>query len=311
MKPNFIYQGIAHVFIVLFLYSGLTKIMDVNAFRDQLASSPLLEGIAGLVTWVLPIVEILMVVILFIPRTRVVGLYASLILMFLFTMYLLVIQHLDDRLSCSCGGIIEALSPTQHMVFNLLCIGLGAIGIYAKGHNTISIRRRWIATFLSAFLLLVVSWMVAAAASTAPVARTGKEGRMIPSFSLLLADSMTHLSTKEIPDGKPFIVVGFSPYCPHCQGEIQDIIHHIGQFKETHFYLVTSFPVSDVKKFYNRFQLDKYPNITVGSDSTNTFLSYFNWHKIPYTAIYDGKKRLAQTIAGRANIASILRCIKS
>jgi len=36
----------------------------------------------------------------------------------------------DDNLPCSCGGVIQQLSWTQHIVFNLIFIAAGGIGIW-------------------------------------------------------------------------------------------------------------------------------------------------------------------------------------
>ena len=56
---------------------------------------------------------------------------------------------------------------------------------------------------------------------------------------------------------------------------------------------------------------DKYPNITAAADNKNAFLLYYHQHSIPFTAIYDGKKRLAQVIPGRADMAQLSRCVNN
>ena len=125
----------------------------------------------------------------------------------------------------------------------------------------------------------------------------------------MLPDSLTHLNSSDIPAGKPFIVIGFSPYCPHCRGEIMDITQNIRKFQDTHIYLVTTFSIPELRDFYDKLQLQKYPGITLGMDKKNAFLSYFNIHMIPFTAIYDGKKRLDEAMAGRTDIATLSRCL--
>lgn len=312
MKPNVLYNGIAHFFMLLFIYTGVAKFMEMNVFRQEIIASPLLSSMAGFISWALPVAEILLVLVLFIPAWRLKGLYASLALMGLFSLYLLGILFIDDHLTCSCSGMIEDLTPRQHLIFNISCIVLAVIGIHAgrRQAQAPSPRYRWLSTTLSLLLLGSIGWIVLTAANVKPIAKTGFEGHILPAFELKLADSLTQLNTGDIPTGNPFIMIGFSPYCPHCQGEIRDITRNIRQLGDTHIYLLTTFPMADLQKFYACFQLEKYPTITAGVDSSNHFLSSFHLHMIPFTAIYDGKKRLAQGIAGRVDMATLTRCIK-
>ena len=311
MKSNTIYTIIAHFFMVLFIYTGLSKIMDINSFKLEMAASPILGQMAGIAAWVLPALELLLVAILFIPKTRLIGLYASLALMSLFTIYMTVLLFVDNNLSCSCGGIIENLSPVQHLVFNIACIFLAVIGITSakKQEKPNFIRYRWYSTGLSLLLFSAIGWTMLTAATTPSITRSGKEGTVIPVFDILLLDSITKLKTADIPTGKPFIVLDFSPYCPHCRGEITDITKNMEKLKGTHFYFISTFPIPILRSFEKEFNLSEYPNITVGQDNSNTFLSYFNWHKIPFTAIYDSKKRLSQAIYSRADIPVLTHCM--
>ena len=120
-----------------------------------------------------------------------------------------------------------------------------------------------------------IGWVLLAAARAPVRIKTGFEGRLLPEFTLLLADSTTQLNTRDIPMGKPFIMTGFSPYCRHCQAEMGDIIRHIRQFGDTAIYFVTPWSYSDLKKFYVAFHLEKYPTIVTGVDAKNAFLGYF------------------------------------
>jgi thiol-disulfide isomerase/thioredoxin len=314
MKPNILYSAVVHFFMLLFVYTGVAKIVDISSFRLELAASPFLGFAVGFLTWALPILELLIVVGLFIPAWRLRGLYASLILMGLFTLYVSGIVFIDDHLSCSCGGIVENLTPRQHLLFNGACMVLAWLGIRAgRGRNNESpqLRSPWWATSIVLLLFGSAGWIMVTAAKAPTLDKTGLEGRPLPGFDLVLADSVTHLNTRNIPTGQPFVIVGFSPYCPHCQGEIKDILHNMQQFQGIHIYLVTFFPLADLRAFYKKFQLEKYPNVTAAADKKDAFLLYFHQHSIPFTAVYDGKKRLAQVIPGRADMALLTRCINN
>jgi uncharacterized membrane protein YphA (DoxX/SURF4 family) len=110
---------VALLLVVLFLYTGISKLMDYTVFKEQIAESPILAPIAPLIAWALPLVEFAVAVALFIPAWRLWGLYASSVLMLLFTGYIAALLSFSEELPCSCGGILQEMSWQQHLVFNI------------------------------------------------------------------------------------------------------------------------------------------------------------------------------------------------
>jgi hypothetical protein len=116
--------------IILFLYTGIAKIMDYSVFKEQLAMSPILSWAATPIAILLPVVEFLVVVLLVIPRWRLKGLYCYFILMTAFTAYIIAMFIVAPEMPCSCGGIIELLSWQGHLIFNGVSVLLNALAIY-------------------------------------------------------------------------------------------------------------------------------------------------------------------------------------
>lgn len=129
-----IVEIITTLFIILFLYTGISKLMDYSVFKEQLATSPILAPISYIVAILLPWVEFAIVLLLIIPRWRLRGLYSSFVLMILFTLYITGILTFSDQLPCSCGGIIELMSWKQHIIFNSLFIAMAFWGIRIQRH---------------------------------------------------------------------------------------------------------------------------------------------------------------------------------
>jgi uncharacterized membrane protein YphA (DoxX/SURF4 family) len=129
MKRSTIVEIIALLFVILFLYTGISKLMDYDVAREQIALTPLLAPIAKEIVIALPITEIIVSILLFIPRTRKQGLYASLVLMISFTGYVVYILNYNDQLPCTCGGILQQMSWNQHLIFNGVAIALVLTGI--------------------------------------------------------------------------------------------------------------------------------------------------------------------------------------
>ncbi|UNY98345.1 DoxX family protein [Zhouia spongiae] len=126
---------ICFLFILLFSYAAISKLLDFEQFRIQLGQSPLLTSFAGWVVWVIPIVELIIALMLIIPRLRLSALYGCLGLMGLFTMYIIAILNFSDYVPCSCGGILEKLGWQEHLIFNISFTVLALIGIWIYPEN--------------------------------------------------------------------------------------------------------------------------------------------------------------------------------
>ncbi|UFH34909.1 DoxX family protein [Flavobacterium acetivorans] len=128
IKQNYI-DIISYLFIVLFTYAAVNKLLDFENFQVQLGQSPLLSAFAGWVSWGVPIVELIIALLLVFPKYRLAGLLAAFSLMVMFTAYIIIILNFSSFVPCSCGGILEKMSWTQHLVFNIAFILLAAAGI--------------------------------------------------------------------------------------------------------------------------------------------------------------------------------------
>src|SRR5882757_9947523 len=98
--------------------------------------------------------------------------------------------------------------------------------------------------------------------------RNNLKGKKMPSFSLLLADSITYINTADIPSGKAIVLFSFGPSCPYSRAQMEEIIEDMPSLKNIRFYIFTTWPFKEMKKFYSLYHLEKYPNIIVGEDYT-------------------------------------------
>ena len=128
--------------------------------------------------------------------------------------------------------------------------------------------------------------------------KTGKEGKPMPEFSMLLTDSTTRIYSHDFPQ-KPTVLFYFSPHCSYCKAQTKKIIEDMDMLKEIQFYYISYYPISQVKDFYKEFDLAKYPNITVGLDSSYFVKDYFEIAGFPYIAIYGKDKKLNKSFMGK------------
>lgn len=126
-----IVEGISILFIILFVYAGLTKLMEGDMFYNNIRNSPILGGrtMASLGSWLIPLTELSIALLIAWPKTRMIGLYGALALMLLYTGYTVAILFFAPYIPCSCGGVISLLSWEQHLVFNIVFLLLVAVSI--------------------------------------------------------------------------------------------------------------------------------------------------------------------------------------
>lgn len=124
-----IHDLIGGLLVLLFVYAAFSKLFDYTQFKMQLGSSPLLATHAGIIAWLVPVVELIIATLLTVTITRIIGLYASLVLLLIFTLYISGMLLSGEHLPCSCGGVISTMSWSQHLVFNLFFIALSIAGI--------------------------------------------------------------------------------------------------------------------------------------------------------------------------------------
>lgn len=130
MKSKVLIQIICLLLILLFTYAGFSKLADHAMFFVQLVRFPWMSPMAAFISWFAPLAELAIALLLLFPSTRLYGLYGSLLLLVLFTVYLAMMVSMKVNLPCSCGGVISQLSWRQHIFFNLFFIALASAGIY-------------------------------------------------------------------------------------------------------------------------------------------------------------------------------------
>ena len=124
-----IVEAISLLFVVLFVYAATSKLWDFGQFKVQLGQSPVLTAYADGVAWLVPLTEYVLAVLLLWRQQRLTALYGAFGLMVMFTTYIILVLNFSDYVPCSCGGVLEDLGWTEHIVFNLFFVVLAVIAI--------------------------------------------------------------------------------------------------------------------------------------------------------------------------------------
>jgi hypothetical protein len=132
---------VASFYVLLFLYTAIMKLRNPDAFSSNMYQVPLLRPVSNMLAVSLPVVEIMISLILIIPRTRLLGIWLATSLMGIFSIYIIYIFYTMNDLPCSCGGIIQQMSWKAHLIFNLILFILGTSCLVMQ-KRSIAINRR-------------------------------------------------------------------------------------------------------------------------------------------------------------------------
>ena len=122
---------------VLFLYAAYSKLSDYEQSKTAMLKQVFPRSISLMLTWAIPATELTLAGLLCIPQTRLKGLYASLFLLIIFTIYIAITMNgAFGKIPCSCGGILQKMNYKTHILFNISFIILAITGITKTENHT-------------------------------------------------------------------------------------------------------------------------------------------------------------------------------
>ena len=116
--------------VLLFVYTGSSKLLGYEVFVNQLSQVAFLKGYAGFIAVSLPLLEIAVGLLIAINPTRTYGWWLSSVLMTSFTIYVLIMLLSGNHLPCTCGGVISSMTWKQHLIFNIFFMCLSWLALY-------------------------------------------------------------------------------------------------------------------------------------------------------------------------------------
>lgn len=129
LRSSVLVEIASYSLILLFLYAAINKLVIFEEFQQQMTQSPLLprQLIPFLAVFV-PLSEIVIAWMLVFDKTKQLGFYLSFSLMFIFTMYLVILVSAAEKVPCSCGGILDDMGYPEHIIFNTIFTGIALFG---------------------------------------------------------------------------------------------------------------------------------------------------------------------------------------
>ncbi|WP_157611561.1 MauE/DoxX family redox-associated membrane protein [Sediminibacterium salmoneum] len=119
MKNQWISLFSVNVLIFVLIYTASAKLLNFPYYVNSMRSQPLPSVLSLILTYLIPVLEGLLVYFLMARELRMVGLLGTGILLLLFTFYVgyIKISGLEST-TCPCGGLFSSLDWDQHFYVN-------------------------------------------------------------------------------------------------------------------------------------------------------------------------------------------------
>jgi len=116
--------------ILLFFYTAASKLYNFEGFKLELGRQVFPTEWQAVLSIGIPASEIIVVLLLSFPLSRLYGFYGATLLMLVFTIYVFgVLFNLYPHNPCACGGILRGMGWKTHAVFNLSFFTLALYGL--------------------------------------------------------------------------------------------------------------------------------------------------------------------------------------
>lgn len=135
---NLSLQIITFILILMWVPVTIDKFWDLGEFHFILLNQPFPNWWADILYWLLPLLELLIVIFLVWPERKLqhLGMLLSTVLLTLFTSYIaLGLLDAFDQRPCGCGSVLKSMTWEQHFWFNVFFIFLSGAGTYLTFHN--------------------------------------------------------------------------------------------------------------------------------------------------------------------------------
>lgn len=136
MPRKLIVNVAAYILAFVFIAVGLNKIMAHQDFVAVLGESPLIDNYVRLIAYPIPILEVIIGVLLLIPSKRKYGFGATIVLLIIFTIYIIYLLNFAPHVPCGCAGIFRKMSWTTHFYVNIGLIILAVLGFWKSRYKS-------------------------------------------------------------------------------------------------------------------------------------------------------------------------------
>lgn len=132
---------------------------------------------------------------------------------------------------------------------------------------------------------------------------------IVPPFSIIKVPDSTRFTKDDLKNKRATIIMVFSPDCDHCQHETRELIKNIELFKKVQIVMTSPTAYPYIKKFYEEYEIAKYPNIIMGRDPAYYLGTFYKIRSFPAIFLYNKKGELVSAFDGTVPVEKIAEAL--
>ena len=136
-----------------------------------------------------------------------------------------------------------------------------------------------------------------------------KKTDKLPYFSILQPDS-TWFTLKQLPEGKPVVIVYFSPECGHCMLTAKEFVNNMSKLKDVEIVWTSYHTTQQIKEFADGYGLSHFNNVILGRDVNYFFVPFYKIPSTPFMAVYNKKGNFLKAYEGGTTAETIAGLLK-
>jgi hypothetical protein len=127
---------ITGLLIILWVYASFSKLFELQKFKHAMLAQVFPKWIGRILVFLVPLLEIVIIILLFNSGTRLIGMYTSLFTMIAFTFYVGgAVFRIYERTPCACGGLFNRLNWSKHFKLNIVLTLIALAGVIMMESN--------------------------------------------------------------------------------------------------------------------------------------------------------------------------------
>ncbi|REC61808.1 hypothetical protein DRF65_13805 [Chryseobacterium pennae] len=126
---NIISEIVVFILILTWVYTFASKVFDFETFGRQIRGAYLLSSGGNLLPYILQLVHAGIILMLLNKSWRRLGLITSMVVLVLYTGYLIYVLKFAPSIPCSCIALFNWMNWNDQLYFNLIILAINIIGL--------------------------------------------------------------------------------------------------------------------------------------------------------------------------------------
>jgi thiol-disulfide isomerase/thioredoxin len=154
-------------------------------------------------------------------------------------------------------------------------------------------------------LLLLFALGLASCTQAPHADNTPKDPKALPSIVLLKGDTVSKFSSDSLTKGRATLLYFYGPGCLQCDTFSQKLVDSMDAVKDVNLLFISAGSFHEVKNYQQKYNVERFPNVRLGLDYNNTFVTFYGGLGYPFLVFYDKDQQIKRANYGPMSMDTI------